>query len=76
MNIRQRSSLRAPSVAWLWCRSAGAASGGNCGWALSENELGVHTPLNHMQGDMMHDALRADVLAAFLVQLGDGAAAE
>ena len=46
------------------------------GKALSENELSVNALRNHMEGDMMHDALRADVLAAFVVQPGDGAAAE
>ena len=46
------------------------------GKALTENELSVNALRNHMEGDMMHDALRADVLAAFVVQPGDGAAAE
>ena len=44
--------------------------------ALSQNELSVSALRNHLEGDMMHDALRADVLAAFNVEAGDSAAAE
>ncbi|HSC85151.1 MAG TPA: methyl-accepting chemotaxis protein [Pseudomonas sp.] len=44
--------------------------------ALAENELSVTALRNHLEGDMMHDALRADVLAAFVVEPGDSAAAD
>ena len=39
--------------------------------ALAENELSVSALRNHLEGDMMHDALRADVLAAFYIEPGD-----
>ncbi len=35
--------------------------------ALNENQLSVSALRNHLEGDMMHDALRADVLAAFYI---------
>ncbi|AOE83954.1 chemotaxis protein [Pseudomonas sp. TCU-HL1] len=44
--------------------------------ALAENQLSVSALRNHLEGDMMHDALRADVLAALLVQPGDQAGAD
>nr|WP_068828420.1 methyl-accepting chemotaxis protein [Pseudomonas sp. BMS12] len=44
--------------------------------ALAENELSVSALRNHLEGDMMHDALRADVLAAFYIPQGDTSAAE
>lgn len=44
--------------------------------ALAENELSVSALRNHLEGDMMHDALRADVLAAFVAEPGDSAAAD
>ncbi|BAN47067.1 methyl-accepting chemotaxis protein [Metapseudomonas resinovorans] len=44
--------------------------------ALAENQLSVSALRNHLEGDMMHDALRADVLAALVVQPGDAAAAQ
>jgi len=44
--------------------------------ALAQNELSVTALRNHLEGDMMHDALRADVLAAFSLQAGDSAAAD
>ncbi|MCY1285011.1 Methyl-accepting chemotaxis protein (MCP) signaling domain protein [compost metagenome] len=44
--------------------------------ALAENQLSVSALRNHLEGDMMHDALRADVLAALVVQPGDAAGAE
>ena len=44
--------------------------------ALAQNELSVTALRNHLEGDMMHDALRADVLAAFSVEAGDQTAAE
>nr|WP_252271430.1 methyl-accepting chemotaxis protein [Pseudomonas subflava] len=43
---------------------------------LADSELSVSALRNHLEGDMMHDALRADVLAAFYAQPGDTAAAE
>lgn len=42
--------------------------------ALAENELSVSALRNHLEGDMMHDALRADVLAAFYIEPGDSSA--
>lgn len=39
--------------------------------ALTRNEDSMSALRNHMEGDMMHDALRADVLAALLVKPGD-----
>ena len=36
--------------------------------ALAENQLSVSALRNHLEGDMMHDALRADVLAELVVQ--------
>ncbi|WP_277374700.1 methyl-accepting chemotaxis protein [Pseudomonas sp. AA-38] len=44
--------------------------------ALEENELSVTALRNHLEGDMMHDALRADVLAAFTTRPGDEAAVQ
>jgi methyl-accepting chemotaxis protein len=38
--------------------------------AVQENEVGMTVLRNHMEADMMHDALRADVLSAMLVGLG------
>ncbi|MCW2294559.1 methyl-accepting chemotaxis protein [Pseudomonas sp. BIGb0408] len=43
--------------------------------ALVANEVNANALRNHMDGDMMHDALRADVLGAFLTAPGDSAAA-
>lgn len=43
--------------------------------ALAENQLSVTALRNHMEGDMMHDALRGDVLAAFVAEPGDSTAA-
>lgn len=42
--------------------------------ALNENQLSVSALRNHLEGDMMHDALRADVLAAFYIDPADSAA--
>ncbi|MBV4504568.1 methyl-accepting chemotaxis protein [Pseudomonas sp. BW13M1] len=39
--------------------------------ALKRSEDSMAALRNHMEGDMMHDALRADVLAALLVKPGD-----
>jgi methyl-accepting chemotaxis protein len=39
--------------------------------ALQRSEASMAALRNHMEGDMMHDALRADVLAALLVKPGD-----
>jgi methyl-accepting chemotaxis protein len=38
--------------------------------AVSANEVGMSALRNHLEADMMHDALRADVLSAMLVGLG------
>lgn len=45
------------------------------GTALAETELNASALRNHLEGDMMHDALRADVLAAFLAGNTDTAGA-
>ncbi|MBH9394273.1 methyl-accepting chemotaxis protein [Pseudomonas aeruginosa] len=78
MNIRQRI-IAAGAISIM----AAIFLGGVGFWgqirlskALSENELSVNAMRNHMEGDMMHDALRADVLAAFVVQPGDSAAGD
>ena len=77
MNIRQRilASGAIGIVAVVLLGGVGFWGQLRLGKALSENELSVNALRNHMEGDMMHDALRADVLAAFVVQPGDGAAA-
>ncbi|SUD37989.1 chemotaxis transducer [Ectopseudomonas mendocina] len=78
MNIRQ--TMIASGVLSV---TAAAALGAVGFWgqtqlsdALAQNELSVEALRNHLEGDMMHDALRADVLAAFSVEPGDQAAAE
>ena len=38
--------------------------------AVQDNEISMTVLRNHMEADMMHDALRADVLSAMLVGLG------
>nr|NYU07530.1 methyl-accepting chemotaxis protein [Pseudomonas sp. SbOxS1] len=38
--------------------------------AVQDNDIGMSVLRNHLEADMMHDALRADVLAAMLVGLG------
>ncbi|MBP0942478.1 methyl-accepting chemotaxis protein [Pseudomonas alliivorans] len=38
--------------------------------AMTDNEVSMTALSNHLQADMMHDALRADVLSAMLVGLG------
>jgi methyl-accepting chemotaxis protein len=38
--------------------------------AVSESEVSMTALRNHLEADMMHDALRADVLSAMLVGLG------
>ncbi|WP_319177797.1 methyl-accepting chemotaxis protein [Pseudomonas aeruginosa] len=78
MNIRQRilASGAIGIVAVVLLGGVGFWGQLRLGKALTENELSVNALRNHMEGDMMHDALRADVLAAFVVQPGDGAAAE
>lgn len=38
--------------------------------AANENEVSMTALRNHLEADMMHDALRADVLSAMLVGLG------
>ncbi|NQD35495.1 methyl-accepting chemotaxis protein [Permianibacter sp. IMCC34836] len=42
--------------------------------AMQDNEISITALRNHLDGDMMHDALRADVLAALLTG-GDASAA-
>ena len=37
------------------------------GTAVQDNEVSMTVLRNHMEADMMHDALRADVLSAMLV---------
>ncbi|PWB32533.1 methyl-accepting chemotaxis protein [Pseudomonas sp. SDI] len=44
--------------------------------ALSQNETSISAMRNHMEADMMHDAIRADVLAALLVSPADSQGAE
>ncbi|WP_043310763.1 methyl-accepting chemotaxis protein [Pseudomonas sp. ML96] len=78
MNIRQKMiACGAISVV------AAALLGGVGYWGqvrlaevLVSSELSVTALRNHLEGDMMHDALRADVLAAFYAPPGDTAAAE
>ncbi len=43
------------------------------GEAVQANEVAMTVLRNHMEADMMHDALRADVLSAMLVGLGKSA---
>jgi len=38
--------------------------------AVQDNDVSMTVLRNHMEADMMHDALRADVLSAMLVGLG------
>ena len=38
--------------------------------AVQDNQVIMTVLRNHMEADMMHDALRADVLSAMLVGLG------
>jgi methyl-accepting chemotaxis protein len=38
--------------------------------AVNDNEVSMTALRNHLEADMMHDALRADVLSAMLVGLG------
>ncbi|QKE62776.1 methyl-accepting chemotaxis protein [Aquipseudomonas campi] len=78
MNIRQKM-IACGAISVI----AAALLGGIGFWgqtqlaaALAENELSVSALRNHLEGDMMHDALRADVLAAFYIEPGDSAAAE
>lgn len=70
MNIRQRilASGAIGIVAVVLLGGVGFWGQLRLGKALTENELSVNALRNHMEGDMMHDALRADVLAAFVVQ--------
>nr|WP_236217225.1 methyl-accepting chemotaxis protein [Pseudomonas rhodesiae] len=44
--------------------------------AVRENEVSMTVLRNHMEADMMHDALRADVLSALLVGLGKSASSK
>lgn len=78
MNIRQKM-VASGAISVI----AAALLGGIGFWgqtrladALAENELSVSALRNHLEGDMMHDALRADVLAAFVAEPGDTAVAD
>lgn len=44
--------------------------------ALAQNETSISAMRKHMEADMMHDAIRGDVLAALLVAPGDAAGAK
>ncbi|MGE8069186.1 MCP four helix bundle domain-containing protein, partial [Pseudomonas sp. NPDC089569] len=44
--------------------------------AVQANDVGMSALRNHLEADMMHDALRADVLAAMLVGLGKSTASK
>jgi methyl-accepting chemotaxis protein len=78
MNIRQKM-IACGAISVL----AAALLGGVGYWGqmrlsevIASSELSVSALRNHLEGDMMHDALRADVLAAFYAPPGDTAAAE
>jgi methyl-accepting chemotaxis protein len=43
---------------------------GQMAQAVQDNDVGMSALRNHLEADMMHDALRADVLSAMLVGLG------
>ncbi|SHL23443.1 methyl-accepting chemotaxis protein [Phytopseudomonas punonensis] len=77
MNIRQKMlACGAVSiVATLLVGGIGLWGQAQLGQALIANEINANALRNHMDGDMMHDALRADVFAAFLTAPGDSAAA-
>lgn len=49
---------------------AGYLGNTRMGTAVQDNEVSMTVLRNHMEADMMHDALRADVLSAMLVGLG------
>ncbi len=49
---------------------AGYLGNTRMGAAVQNNEVSMTVLRNHMEADMMHDALRADVLSAMLVGLG------
>ncbi|MGA9702170.1 MAG: methyl-accepting chemotaxis protein [Pseudomonas sp.] len=49
---------------------AGYLGNTRMGDAVQNNEVSMTVLRNHMEADMMHDALRADVLSAMLVGLG------
>ncbi|UCJ18178.1 methyl-accepting chemotaxis protein [Pseudomonas sp. MM211] len=77
MNIRQKMlACGAVSIiATLLVGGIGLWGQALLGNALVANEVNANALRNHMDGDMMHDALRADVLGAFLTTPGDSAAA-
>ncbi|MDG9926242.1 MULTISPECIES: methyl-accepting chemotaxis protein [unclassified Pseudomonas] len=77
MNIRQKM-IACGAISVI----AAALLGGVGYWGqmrlaevLAASEVSVSALRNHLEGDMMHDALRADVLAAFVAQPGDTDAA-
>ncbi len=43
---------------------------------LAHNQLSLQALRNHLEGDMMHDGLRADVLNAFVIEPTDAAAVD
>ena len=49
---------------------AGYLGNGRMSEAVQDSEVSMTILRNHMEADMMHDALRADVLSAMLVGLG------
>ncbi|UUD62770.1 methyl-accepting chemotaxis protein [Pseudomonas seleniipraecipitans] len=77
MNIRQKMiACGAVSIiVTLLVGGIGLWSQALLGSALIATEVNANALRHHMDGDMMHDALRADVLAAFLTPPGDKAAA-
>ena len=77
MNIRQKMlACGAVSIAaTLLVGGIGLWGQAQLSDALAANEINANALRNHMDGDMMHDALRADVLAAFLTAPGEATAA-
>ncbi|WP_416356804.1 methyl-accepting chemotaxis protein [Aureimonas phyllosphaerae] len=70
-----RQKLLAISVAVLFLIVGGMGLGlwstGRLGAALDASDTAGDIMQNHMQADMMHDALRADVLSAIVGQTGE-----
>ncbi|MCO8161829.1 methyl-accepting chemotaxis protein [Pseudomonas sp. 21LCFQ010] len=78
MNIRQKIigfGLVGTLAVWL-LGAAGLLGQHVQNTALTRNDDSLTAIRNHMEGDMMHDALRADVLAALLVDRQDKAEVE
>lgn len=72
MTIRLRLMLLIATglLASLVMSLAGYLGNTRMGDAVQANEVSMTVLRNHMEADMMHDALRADVLSAMLVGLG------